>query len=169
MTALYTLTSKYEALAKQLSEMDLDQQTVADTIEASGITDEIAEKAQGVLMIAQGAEMHNDAIDAEIARLQALKAHRSKIAEGLREYLKTNMEKAEIEKITCPLFTVSIRLNPPAVDIVDEEALPVDYKFTPPPKLFTAQPDKKKILAALKLKQEIPGAVLKQGSRLVIT
>lgn len=168
MTALYTLTSQYAALAERLSELDLDSQTVADTIEASGIGDELAIKAQNIEFVARGAEAHNAAIDAEIARLQDLKAHRSKIAADLRDYLKSNMEKAEIEKITCPLFTVSIRLNPPAVEILSEADLPKSYFYTPEPKVYMPQPDKKKILEDLKLQRVVPGAALKQGSRLVV-
>lgn len=39
MTALYVLTNQYLALAEQLADGDFDATTIADTIEASGITD----------------------------------------------------------------------------------------------------------------------------------
>ena len=102
MTALYTITSQYLALAEKLADGDFDAQTVADTIEASGITDELAVKAQGIEFVARGAEAHNLAIDAEIARLQALKAQRNRVATGLRSYLLDNMQRAGIERIDCP-------------------------------------------------------------------
>jgi hypothetical protein len=41
---------------------------VADTIESSGLTDEISAKAQGVLMVAKTTEQYVPAIEAEIAR-----------------------------------------------------------------------------------------------------
>jgi hypothetical protein len=168
MTALYVLTGQYHQLAEQLSNLDLDAQTVADTIEASGITDELSVKAQGVEMVARGAEAHNLAIDAEIARLQALKDHRAKVAQGLRTYLHSNMVAAGIEKIACPLFTITVRKNPPAVTIDDASTVPAQYKRTPEPTPPIAVPDKAAIKAALQGGEVVAGARLTQSTRLEI-
>ena len=167
MTALYVLTNQYLELAHQLADGDFDATTIADTIEASGITDELATKAQGIEYVARGAESHNLAIDAEIARLQVLKAHRCKVAAGLRAYLLENMQRAEIERIDCPMFTIKIQKNPASVDIYDQLSLPADYIVVPDPK--PAQPDKKAIAAAIKAGKEVTGARLTQGVRLVIS
>ena len=168
MTALYNLTNQYLALAEKLADGDFDAQTIADTIESSGITDELAEKAQGIEYVARGAEAHNLAIDAEIARLQALKAHRVKVAAGLRQYLLDNMLRMEIEKIECPLFSISIRKNPPSVEVFDTINLPAEFMVVPEPKPPIAAPDKKAIAAALKAGREVTGARLVQGVRLNI-
>jgi hypothetical protein len=168
MTALYKLTNQYLELAEKLAEGDFDAQTVADTIEASGISDELSIKAQGIEFVARSAESHNMAIDAEIARLQALKAQRSKVAAGLRSYLLDNMQRAGIEKIECPLFSISIRKNPPAVEIYDQLSIPDKFMVTPEPKPVVAAPDKKAIGAALKAGEEVTGAKLVQGVRLNI-
>ena len=164
--ALYQLTGQYLELADRLANMDLDAQTVADTIEASGITDEIAVKAQGIELVARTAELHCPAIDTEIERLLALKAQRQRVAAGLREYLKANMEGAGIEKIECPFFKFSIRKNPPAVDLFDPGQLPAEYWYTP--KQPEAKPDKEAIKALLKSGKDVPGARLTQGTKLVI-
>lgn len=166
MTALYKLTNSYLALAEKLSDGDFDAATIADTIEASGITDEIAEKAQGLEYVARGAEANNLAIDAEIARLQALKQHRMKVAAGLRGYLLDNMQRMQIERIDCPMFSISIRKNPPAVEIFDQLSLPAQFMVVPEPKPPVAAPDKKAIAAAIKAGQDVPGAKLVQGVRL---
>ena len=166
MTALYALTNQYLALAEKLSDGDFDAATIADTIEASGITDEIAEKVQGLEYVARGAEAHNLAIDAEIARLQALKQHRMKVAAGLRGYLLDNMQRMQIERIDCPMFSISIRKNPPAVEIFDQLSLPAQFMVVPEPKPPVAAPDKKAIAAAIKAGQDVPGAKLVQGVRL---
>lgn len=168
MTALYAITSQYLALAEKLSEGDFDATTIADTIEASGITDELAVKAQGIEHVARAAEAHNAAIDAEIERLQALKSHRAKVAAGLRQYLLDNMRRAEIERIECPLFQISIRKNPPSVDVFDLINLPSEFMVTPAPKPPVAAPDKKAIAAALKAGKEVTGARLVQSERLNI-
>jgi len=166
--SLYNLTSQYMQLAHQLADSDFDVATIEDTIESTGITDDIAVKAQSIEFVARGAESHNMTIDAEIARLQALKAHRSKVAQGLRDYIKTNMQRLQIERIECPLFTISIRNNPPAVDIFDPLSLPAEYMVLPVPKPPVAAPDRKAIAARIKAGVDVPGARLTQGSRLVI-
>ena len=118
MTALYNIANQYLQLAEQLAEGDFDASTIADTIEASGIVDDLATKASGIEYVARSAEAHNLAIDAEIARLQALKAHRAKVAAGLRGYLLDNMQRMGIERIDCQMFSLSIRKNPPSVEAV---------------------------------------------------
>jgi len=168
MSALYVLANSYLALAEKLADGDFDAQTIADTIDGSGITDELAVKAQGIEHVARVAEAHNAAIDAEIARLQALKAHRVKVASGLRQYLLDNMQRMGIERIDCPLFQISIRKNPPAVEVFDTINLPSEYMVVPEPKPLISQPDKAAIKKALQAGKEITGARLVQGVRLNI-
>ena len=168
MTALFVLTNQYLELANKLADGDFDAQTIEDTIESSGITDELAVKAQGIEYVARGALAHNAAIDAEIARLQELKASRERVAQGLRDYLKSNMERAGIEKIECPMFKISIKHNPPAVEILDQLSLPAEYWRTPEPKPPLAAPDKAKIKADLQAGIDVIGARLIQGTRLDI-
>lgn len=165
MTALYHLAGQYKQLAEQLATMDLDAQTVADTIEASGLVDDIQTKAQGVLMVAKSAEQYLPAIDAEIERLQALKARHAKVAAGLREYLKTHMLGAGIQRIDCPLYQITLRNNPPAVDVFDAEQIPAGYWHTPEPKPAIS---KTQIAAALKAGTDVPGARLVVNTRLEI-
>lgn len=165
--ALYNLTGAYLQLAHQLADMDLDATTVADTIEASGLTDDIAQKATGIEMIARGIEMPIPAMDAEIARLSALKAQRQRKAQGLRDYLKTNMQAAGIQKLDSPLFHIALQNNPPAVEIYEPGLIPAEYMKTPPAP--PPAPDKTAIKTALKAGIEVQGARLTQGQRLVVT
>lgn len=166
MTALYDLAGAYKQLADRLATMDLDAETVADTIEASGLTDEISTKAQGVLLVAKSAEQYLPAIDAEIARLTALKKRHEHIAGRLRDYLKQNMEAAGIERIECPLFAVSLRKNPESVEVFDEKQVPENYWHTPEPKPSII---KSAVAAELKAGREVAGCRLVQGTRLVVS
>jgi hypothetical protein len=168
MTALYVLTNEYLALAEKLAEGDFDLQTIEDTLEASGITDELAIKAQGCEFIARGALAHHDAIDAEIARLTALKANRDKTAQAMRDYVKREMERAGIEKINCPLFKLSIKKNPPSVEVIDPLSLDTQFWTLPEPKPPVAVPNKVKIKLALQAGEDVIGARLVQATRLEI-
>lgn len=163
---LYQLSGAYLQLAHTLADGDFDVQTILDTIEASGIVDAIEIKAQGLEYVARAATQYIPAIDAEIARLGALKSQRERIAQGLRDYLKLNMETAGIEKIECPFFTISIAKNPPAVDIFDPLSLPAKFMVLPEPK--PAAPDKTAIKAAIKAGEEVAGARLVQATRLKV-
>ena len=165
MSSLFNLTGQYLELAHKLADLDLDADTVADTIEASGIVDNITDKCQAIEYVARGAEAHNAAIDAEIERLQALKAKRSKTAQGLRDYIKRSMEALEIERIECPLFAISIRKNPMKVEIFDPLSLPEKFMVMPP---VVAVADKKAIATALKSGEHVPGAIMTQSTRLAI-
>ncbi len=166
MTSLYNMADQYAALMHKLDALDMDEQTIRDTIEASGLTDDIQTKAQGVEMVARTALQYQPMLEMEIARLQELKASRERVAKGLRDYLKACMESAGIEKIECPLFKISIQKNPPAVDIFDPLSIPPDYMTTPKPP--APAPDKTRIKEAIKAGQEIPGARLTQSTRLAI-
>lgn len=166
MTALFNLTGQYLQLLERLSNMDLDATTVADTIEASGLTDEIAQKATGIEMVARTMEMHTPAIDAEIARLTALKKQREKAAAGLRAYLLRNMLDAGIEKIDSPLFRIKLAKNPAALEVFEAATVPEKFWVQPPtpPKAI----DNAALKAALKAGEDVPGAKLTQGVRLVV-
>jgi len=166
LPALYQLTGEYTALMHKLDSLDLDAQTISDTIEASGLTDAIEVKAQGVEMVARAAVQYVPMIEMEIERLKALKAQREAVAQGLRDYLKRNMEAMGIDKIECPFFKITIAKNPAAVDIFDPLSLPAVYMVVPEPK--PAMPDKKAIAAAIKAGQEVPGARMTQGTRLKV-
>jgi hypothetical protein len=164
--ALYELAGQYRALAEKLAEMDLDAQTVADTIEASGITDEIAVKAQGIEMVARSMEMHTPAIDAEIERLQTLKKQRQAKAKALRDYLLDNMLAIGVTKVEAPLFKVSVRDNPPAVEVYEPLLVPAEFmRQAPPPPPAV---DKAAIKDALKAGKEVAGCRLTVGKRLDI-
>lgn len=164
--ALYTLASEYRALAQLLAERDFDAETIADTIESTGLPEQIAEKAQGCEMVARVMEADLPAIDAEIRRLQDLKKARKARADALRKYVLDNMLASGINRIDAPLFSISVAKNPPGVDIFDERQLPADYLTDPVPP--APQPDKKLIAQAIKDGAEVPGARLTQGFRLNI-
>src|SRR5690606_29618642 len=164
--ALYNLTTQYRALAMMLADRDFDPETIADTVEASGLPDQIADKAQGCEMVARTLEADVPAIDAEIKRLQDLKKARQAKAEALRKYVLDNMLACGIQRIDAPLFSISIAKNPPSVEIFDDRQIPADYFADPPPP--PPRVDKKLIAQALKDGHDVPGAKLTQGYRLNI-
>ena len=159
---LYEISGQYLQLLEKLADMDLDAQTVADTIEASGLADDLAAKAHGIEMVCRQLTKDVPAIDAEIKRLKALKDHREKAADGLHDYLKYHMQAMGMTKIETPLFSISVRTNPPSVEVFDEAQIPTEYMAI---KYAVSKTALKEAMAA---GAEIPGARMTQTTRIAI-
>jgi len=164
MTALYELAAEYRADAEKLADMDLDEQTLADTLE--GLSGELEVKAQNVIMFTRNLEATAAAIKEAEAQMAARRKALENRAAGLRRYVLENMQFAGIQKIECPLFKLSIRDNPAAVDIYEPGLIPAQYMKQPEPP--PPAPDKTAIKAAITAGTEVPGARLTKGTRLEI-
>ena len=164
MSALYELAAEYRADAEKLADMDLDEQTLADTLE--GLGGELEVKAQNVIMFTRNLEATAAAIKEAEAQMAARRKALENRAAGLRRYVLENMQFAGIQKIECPFFKLSIRDNPAAVDIYEPGLIPAQYMKQPEPP--PPAPDKTAIKAAITAGTEVPGAKLTKGTRLEI-
>jgi hypothetical protein len=92
-----------------------------------------------------------------------------KRADALLERLKTGLEIAGVQKLETPHFALTIKKNPPSVDVWDERQIPASFMRAPePPPPPAPAPDKAAIKAAINAGQDVPGALLAQGTRLEI-
>lgn len=163
MTALFKLAAEHRALSDKLHDLDLDDQTIIDTLE--GESTNLIEKCKNVAAVFRNLESDAKQIkEAEQQLAERRKAY-EKRAEALKNYLKTNMEVAGIQKIECPWFVVSIAQNPEAVTVDDESLIPRDY-FKEIPASY--QLDKALVKQAIKDGFEVPGAHLSRGTSLRI-
>lgn len=164
MTALYELAQEYRAAAEKLADMDIDDQTLSDTLE--GMSGELEVKAQNVIMFCRNIEATACAIKEAEGQMAARRKALENRAAGLRRYVLENMQFAGIQRIECPWFKLSIRENPAAVDIYEPGLVPAQYMRQPEPP--PPAPDKTAIKAALAAGTEVPGAKLTRGNRLEI-
>ena len=164
MTALFEIVAAYKTDLARLEDLELDEQTMIDTIES--LSGELEVKARSVAMFVRNMEATAAAIkDAESQMSARRKAYEAR-AKRVRDYLLQNMIAAGIEKIESPMLVLSIRKNPPAVDIFDDKQVPSDYWTDPPPPPKTI--DKNLVKQAIKDGFDVPGAKLTQGVRLDI-
>ena len=164
MTSLYDIAAEYRQTADKLADLDLDEQTIADTLE--GMSGALELKAQNVVMFARNLEATATAIkEAETAMAARRKAIEHRAA-GLRRYALSAMQVAGVQSIECPYFKLSVRKNPPAVEVFDAAQIPAQFMRTPEPP--PPAPDKKAITEAIKAGQEVPGARLVSGDRLEV-
>lgn len=164
MTALYVLAQEYRAAADKLADLELDAQTVKDTLD--GMSGELEVKASATAAVIRNMESLAASIkDAEKTMADRRKALESR-ASSLSAYLLANMAHAGIQSVETPHFSIKIKTNPPAVDVYDEKMLPAEFmrQAAPPP----PAPDKTAIKAALQKGVDVQGARLVQGSRVEI-
>lgn len=163
MPNLYEISQQYRAAVLRLEDLDLDDQTFADTLES--LSGDLEAKATNVIFYAKNldalAESIKNAEDAMSTRRKALERR----SERLRAYVKMNMLATGIKKISCDFFQIAIRDNLPSVDVFEPGLLPQDYMREIPAKF---EPDKTLIKAAIKDGFEVAGARLVQSQRIEI-
>ena len=160
--SLYDISSQYVEALEKLDALDLPEEAIADTLE--GLKGELQEKCQNVAAYNENILALANAKKMAAKRLsEQAKAIESKSAR-LVNYLDQNMKKAGISEISCDLFTIKYKKNPPSVEIDDESK--IDRKYIN--KKVTVSPDKAAIKKAIQEGKTITGARIIQGQRLVI-
>src|SRR5574337_271376 len=120
MTALWALASEYREAAQKLADLDLDEQTIADTLES--LSGDLEVKAQNIGMMVRALEADAAAIDewAKQAKERA-SAMRSR-AGRMHEYLSDTLLACGIKRISGPGIELSWRKSTRVV-IDDEEMI----------------------------------------------
>ena len=158
MSKLYELTGQFRELSALAENADEDMAVaVRDTMGA--IEAEFKDKALAVSHIILNFEADVSAIDAEIERLQERRRLVTNRQGQIKDYLRENMQAAEITKISCPLFTITLAKGRETVVVDDESALPDDLVTVK----TDVKPDKAAIAAKLKAGDEVPGARLERS------
>lgn len=159
MTKLYEISNQLVGLRKLMDEGELDETTLRDTLD--GLTGDLTVKAEGLLAYVTNLGSDASQIDTEIKRLQARKKTITNHQESLRDYLRLNMEESGIDKITCPLFTITLRKPVDVVVIESDDLIPDMFKAV----VETVKVDKMAIKRHLKDNMDVPGARLEPGKR----
>lgn len=162
---LYQIADEYREAAEVLATLDIDEQTLADTLES--ISGDLTTKAQNVAFVIRNMEASAEAIktaaDGMTGRAKALEQR----AKAIRQYLLDAMQVAGVQKIDSPYFRLAVRGNNPAVVIEDERQIPARFMVQPPTP--APAPSKADIAQALKDGEDVPGCRLVRGVRLQIS
>lgn len=162
--SLYQVAAEHRRMVDALMDSQDDAAAIADTIEAESYPLEV--KAQNVAYAIRNMEASAAAIKEAEAQMCERRKRIEKRAEQVREYLKTCMEVANVSKVECPHFALSIAKNPASVEVFEPALVPEAYRRYPAPPPPTI--DKTAIKQAIKDGIEVPGALLVNGTRLVI-
>jgi len=159
---LYEIAQEYRHAAQQLAELDLDEQTVADTLES--LAGDVETKCKNVAMFVKNLDVQAAAIKEAMGHMKArLEATENRSA-SVKSYLLNNMLATGITKIECPYFRIAVQDNPGAVVI--DDTVPDEYMRHPPAP--PPAPDKTAIAALLKAGEVVPWAHIEKSKRLVI-
>ena len=121
---LYEITNGF----MELNNID-DELTEEEKIEINKqLTEALKSKSTNIVGYYKNENALLDGIKAEIERLRTFK----NIVEGridrYKEYVKSNMQLLNMNKIETELGTISIAKSPVSVEIIDEEKVPAQYK-----------------------------------------
>lgn len=162
MTALYELAAEFKSVADRLEETDLDEQTIADTLE--GYAAEFDDKVVSIVSLIRNLETTAEAIKEAERHQKERRDAIEKKAQWLRDYVLRNMTTVGCEKVSCGLFAVRVRQNSPSVQIADDADIPASYIN----QKIVVSPDKKALKEALESGVEIKGVSLVRSNSLTI-
>ena len=156
---LYELVGQY----LDIYNMDIDEETKLDTIEALGLDEKIELKLENYAKLIRNLEADNTAYKTEEERLKKKRDTNTKKIDWLKQNAQTAMEAIGVTKIKGELFTLSLQ-NSKASVIVDEANLPKKYWS----KKITESPNKKKLYEVLNEGKKVKGASLQENRSLRI-
>lgn len=161
---LYKLADEYLLACDYLSELDMPPEVVADTLES--LQGDIQTKATNIAMFIKTLEANANGLEeAEREISKRKRATLNRISE-IKDYLLYNMQRTGIKKIESPYISISLKKNPPKVDILQSGAVPQEFmrqEEAPPP-----FPDKKAIADYLKAGNTPQWACFSQSERVEI-
>ena len=149
--------STYLILSDQLKAQyaEIDEETHADTLE--GLS-QLPELIEAVVRSSLEDEVYIQGLKARIEDMQARLARFRSRKEKKRALVSWAMEKAGLEKIQVPEFSIFMRSGPPHLEISDEQKIPGEFFVPLAPRL-----DRSGLIAALKRGVPIDGAYLAEG------
>lgn len=116
-------------------------------------------KAENIVGYNFTLESNKNVLKKEIERLQSIYKATENKQEKLYTYVKENMNKLGLEKIETPIGNITIKKNPPSVNIYDEKIIPIEYI-------------KEKIVTSIdkaKIKEDIKKGINVLGAELIET
>lgn len=164
MPTLYTIATKYQADLAVLADLDIDPQTVADTLE--GMQGDLQDKLRAVIAYALGLSVDAIGQNAAAKRMADRAKATQARSDALLDYARNAMQATGVQEVATDEWAARLAKKPPSVNIVDAALIPAAYMSQP--ELPPPAPDKKAIGDALKTGAQVAGCELVHGFRLAI-
>ena len=169
MATLYEISDQYAAFLSAVESGEIPEEAIADTLDA--IDGEFTDKADNIACFIKSLLAEKQAIKAEIDVLNERAEAKQRKADKLTDYLYQMFKLSGKTKIETARNVMSIRKNPPRVEIDDEAAF-IGWAQTEHKTDFLTIKDptvnKTAVKEALKAGIEIPHAQLVSSEKLTI-
>jgi hypothetical protein len=159
---LYEIADQYRNALRLLSDPDLPAEVVENTLE--GLAGELSAKAWNIAAALMQMEGEAELIRRAEERMSRRRKALERRAAGLRQYLKSQMERVDVYEIRSPEFVIKVKPNPPKVIVDDEKLLPGFFKHLE----TVVHIDKTAIRDAIQAGETIAGAHLEQDTHVEI-
>lgn len=163
--SLYKVADEYVISCNELFESvgdELSYDDIKDTLDS--LSGDVEKKSLNVAGYYKNLQKELDAMKAYEKEIKARISVVENQSKRLKEYLKYNMERCEIKKISGPEFSISIRKCPASVVIDNADYIQRKYILK-----TEIHYDKKKIRKDLRSDIDVDGAHLQYSTSLVIT
>ena len=157
MKTLYEISGELKKLLDLMQSAEVDEETIQDTIESTGLKDDFRSKVDGYLYVIDDIEASNERIRNEEKRLASRRQMQEKNVRRMKDMLTDTMQLLDIQKERTDKYTVCVQNNPVKLNIEDEQFIPAEFYEEQKPKL-----NRKKLTDYLKEGHEIKGTELTQ-------
>lgn len=124
---LFEIADEYQEILSGLYNVETGEVNEASLAKLQELQDSLESKCIAVASYIENMEAERKAIEQAKKNMAEREARYKKQVLSMKEYLLINMEKSQLKKVSCPQFEITLRKNPPAVDIFDEDAIPHEY------------------------------------------
>lgn len=161
MTSLYVMTQEFIEIADQLEEMELDAETIKDTLDS--VQAPLEQKVENIVKYMRSLEALSAARKEEAKKLTELAGKDLKKAECLKKYMTDNLKNANIKELQAGIFSLKFKKGTEST-VINESELPEQYWIPQEPKPMS----KTELKKLLKEGQEIPGVSLVRGEESLV-
>ena len=154
---LYEISDHLIALCDSYDMCETDEQRAACKAEIEQTIEAQLHKVDSFTRFLSVLDSQIDLADREVKRLKLREMRFASLKERLEQYAIYTLQRQNLRKLDGETSTLSLRVNSPAVEIDNLDAVPPEYKTI----RQEIVPDKRAIKAAIKDGMEIPGAHLR--------
>lgn len=161
---LFEIANEYQVILEQAFDSETGEIDETALAKLDDVKNDIKEKGIALASFIQNIDAERNAIEVAKKAMAEREARLDRRVIYLKSYLQGNMERCGINEISCAHFAVKLKKCPLSVDVIDESAIPDEYKKVK----SVVSVDKIKIKDELLAGVVIPGVAMKQNLRLEI-
>lgn len=152
---LYEIKEQYQVLNNFIEDENLDREAFKEAL--NQIEGSLEDKAENYIKVIRNFEAEAEAIKIEEKRLSDKRTILENKAKRIKTALDDTLQGLNIKELKAGIFKIKYQLNPPSIDVVNMDLVPMNYKL--PQKI---ELDKKAILQDLKNGIQVEGVLIIQ-------